>query len=76
MDDKRKRLQDLIKIAISEGWVVELKPRSSHYKWVSPRGEIVFTSSTPSDRRALERIQSDLRRSGLDVRVLTRKGNK
>ena len=41
--------------------------KCGHYKIMTPEGP-VFCSSTPSDRRALHKIVSDLRRHGVDIR--------
>lgn len=59
-----KDLKELIKTAEEQGWKVE-RGNNGHYKWLSPTGGMVITSSTPSDKRAFANIQSDLRRYGL-----------
>jgi predicted RNA binding protein YcfA (HicA-like mRNA interferase family) len=61
---KSKEIQELIKLAETQGWRVE-KSNGGHYKWMSPTGKMVITSATPSDKRAFANIQSDLRRYGL-----------
>jgi hypothetical protein len=38
-----------------------------HLKWIAPNGKVVFTSSTPSDGRALKNIQSNLKAAGLII---------
>jgi hypothetical protein len=38
-----------------------------HVKWLAPNGKVVFTSSTPSDNRALKNIQSNLKAAGLII---------
>jgi hypothetical protein len=64
----KKDLAVLIKIAIEAGWRVE-RTKSGHYKWLSPNSiDFFYSSSTPSDNRALENLKQDLRRRGLDVR--------
>lgn len=65
----RKELQVIIKIARKHGWIIDLN-KNNHYKWVSPSGSFFYSSSTPSDRRALERLKKDLRRLGFDLRKL------
>jgi len=52
---------------LAQGWRIEPTNRE-HFRWLSPDGKyIVITSKTPSDRRALANIRSDLRRAGLKV---------
>jgi hypothetical protein len=65
----RKELQVIIKVARTYGWSIDLT-KNNHYKWISPSGAFFYSSSTPSDRRALERLKQDLRRLGFDIRKL------
>jgi hypothetical protein len=66
----RKELAQLIKVVLRAGWIVE-PTKNCHYKWIAPNNSgFFFSSSTPSDKRALERIKQDLRRLGTDVRKL------
>jgi len=58
-----KELNVLIKQARQQEWSVELT-NGGHWKWVSPLGDIVFTSQTPSDPRAIANIKRDLRTRG------------
>lgn len=64
-----KELQTLIKQAKRQGW--DVKPtRAGKYKWTPPKnlpkgGLPYFSSITPSDRRAIHNIASDLRKRGL-----------
>ena len=67
-----KELRSLLELATQQGWRVEQR-NSNHYKLVSPTGKVVFTSSTPSDHRALENIKRDLRVNGL---VLVKKNRR
>ena len=62
----KKDMAQLMDTAKSQGWSIELA-KGGHFKWVSPSGAVVFTSCTPSDKRAFKNIQSDLRRYGLDI---------
>ena len=59
-----KEMASLMKLAEEQGWRIE-QGNSSHYRWFSPNGGFVITSSTPSDHRAIMNIQRDLRRYGL-----------
>jgi predicted RNA binding protein YcfA (HicA-like mRNA interferase family) len=65
----RKELNSIIKAVVAQGWTVE-QTKSCHYRFTAPSGNFFFTSSTPSDVRALERIKSDIRKLGLDLRTL------
>jgi hypothetical protein len=68
-----KELGELIADAEEQGWVVGRRT-NGHLKWVSPKGEVVFSSSSPSDPRAVSNIKRDLFRYGLIK--LERKGKK
>ena len=59
-----KDLKTLQKEAVSQGWVVNLS-NGNHIKWIAPNGKVVFTSNTPSDKRALENMKRDLKSAGL-----------
>jgi len=48
-------LRNLIELAQAQGWVVERR-NNNHLKWTSPTGYVVWSASTPSDRRALRNI--------------------
>ena len=56
----------LEKQAINQGWRVS-QSNGGHVKWLAPNGKVVFTSSTPSDNRALKNIQSNLKAAGLVI---------
>lgn len=58
--------RELLKAAEKAGWKIE-KRRRGHLKLTSPDGDIVFTSSTPSDWRGTLNLASHLRRLGLEV---------
>lgn len=60
-----KELRPLIREAQRQGWTVELT-RRGRYRWTNPAGGTpYFSASTPSDRRAVHNIVSDLHRRGL-----------
>lgn len=60
-----KELKPLIKRAERAGWTVT-RTRGDHLKWLRPEGGMpYFSSSTPSDRRAITNIEKDLTRMGL-----------
>jgi hypothetical protein len=67
-----KELRSLLNTATDQGWEVT-RGKNNHIKCVSPNGNIVFVSSTPSDHRALENIKRDLRVNGL---VIVRKNRR
>jgi len=51
---------------LSQGWTVE-KRNNNHLKWTSPTGFVYYSSSTPSDFRAIRKIAHGLRREGLKL---------
>lgn len=57
-----KLLKPILKAAQADGFIIELTGKK-HLKWKHPDKSkpFVITSGTPSDKRALERIKSDLR---------------
>ena len=61
-----KNLNDLIKIATAQGWVITIR-NNNHLKWKSPSGFVYFSSYTPSDFRAVKNIRAALVREGLLV---------
>lgn len=61
-----KELKVLISLAIGQGWTVT-QTKNNHYKWTAPNGKIVFSSSTPSDSRAIKNLERDLRATGCIV---------
>lgn len=56
----------LDRLAQIPGWHV-VKRKRGHYKITGPRGVLYFTSSTPSDWRAVRNLRSDLRQRGAPV---------
>lgn len=54
-------LHKMIHDATDRGWEVA-RTNGGHFRWKHPNGSIVFTGSTPSDRRALKNIETHLRR--------------
>ena len=59
-------MRNLIKRAMLQGWHVE-KRNNNHLKWTAPSGFVYYSSSTPSDFRAIRKIMSALRREGLNL---------
>ena len=57
-----KEMRKVITLAIRKGYNVELR-NNGHYKFTAPTGKFFFTSSTPSDRRALANIEADMKRA-------------
>jgi hypothetical protein len=62
-----KELKALLSLAEDQGWRVS-RTNNGHYKLIAPNGKIVFTSSTPSDNRAIKNIERDLRSGGLIIK--------
>lgn len=61
----KKDLKPLIKRAQAQGWTVT-QTRGGHLCWKSGgTGQPYFSSSTPSDAKAVRNISADLRRRGL-----------
>jgi hypothetical protein len=52
--------------ALRAGWRIE-RTQGGHFKWSPPIGRIIYTSSTPSDHRAMRNVRADLKREGLQV---------
>ena len=63
---RSKELKRIIALAIRQGYSVELR-NNGHYKFTAPTGRFIFTSGTPSDRRAIKNILADLKKLGLDT---------
>ena len=62
-----KDLRPLINTAQRQRWTVDITG-SGHLRWKPPNGgNIYFSALTPSDRRAIRQIRSELRRRGLKV---------
>jgi hypothetical protein len=59
-------LNSLKKLAEAQEWKIVVS-NGGHLKWVSPTGKVVFTSITPSDRRALNNMKRDLKLAGLII---------
>ena len=62
----RKELRRLQRLACSQGWRIEVTG-GGHMKWLPPNGPAVFTSSTPSDKWALVKIEHGLKKAGLQL---------
>jgi hypothetical protein len=67
----RKEVQQLIKKARLQGWVIVLT-NGGHYKWTNPGGEFFFSPSSPSDPRSINNMESDLKARGFIE--ITKKG--
>ena len=65
----KKELKRLRRMAERAGWNVD-RTKKNHLRWRSPTGEMVITSSTPSDSRAIHSIKRDLRRAGMASELL------
>jgi predicted RNA binding protein YcfA (HicA-like mRNA interferase family) len=58
-----KDLNQLIKKAQKQGWVVE-ESKGNHLRWVAPCGYVVISPKTPSDFRAIKYVLVALRKYG------------
>lgn len=63
----QKQTKQFLQEVEADGWSWELR-RSGHLKLTGPSGEIAFAAATPSDRRALQNIRSDMRRATRQVK--------
>ena len=59
----RREIAQLAKKARRQGWTIVRQRK--HMVFISPTGEKIFTSSTPSDPRAWKNLRAMLRRTGL-----------
>ena len=55
----------LARLARAAGWRVETT-NGNHMRWVPPVGGTIYSSSSPSDWRAIAKHRALLRRAGLD----------
>ena len=69
-----KEIREFIKEVEKQGWTV-VKTNGDHLKWISPTGDFVISSSTPSDRRRFfMQLNKDLAKKGYIVNKDKRKG--
>lgn len=59
-------MKPLVQAAREAGWEVTMSG-GGHLRFEAPNGELVFTSSSPSCRRAAANTRAELRRKGLDI---------
>lgn len=58
-----KDISQLVNKAIKQGWSVTVT-NDTHLKWVSPTGDILFSSMTPRHPVTIKKIRKDLRMRG------------
>jgi hypothetical protein len=58
----KKDLKQLKKHYTRMGWRIE-KTNGGHLRWRGPQGELVHSSSTPSDFRSINNLQAQLKRA-------------
>ena len=56
-----KDLRQFLRSIEDEGWNWHFR-RSGHLRLDGPNGEVVFTGGTPTDKRAVKNLRSDMRR--------------
>lgn len=57
----------VMRAAERQGWKVDKRKRSGHFRFLSPKGQPVFTAGTPSDSyRGLRNLLAMLRKHGLE----------
>lgn len=62
---RNKDYTALARVAREAGWRVE-RTNGGHMRWMPPVGTPIYSSSSPSDWRAIAKHRSLLRRAGLD----------
>ena len=70
-----KDMSVLMKQAEDQGWVITPTSKG-HYKWLSPMGKFIFSSSTPSDGNAVHQIRRDLVKLGFIIVAHKKKGKR
>jgi predicted RNA binding protein YcfA (HicA-like mRNA interferase family) len=58
----KKDLKQIVQMYEQWGWSVE-KTNGGHLRFKGPKGELVFSGSTPSDWRAIANLKAQLRRA-------------
>jgi hypothetical protein len=56
----------MVEAAVRAGWILT-KTGGDHVRWQAPSGKIIFSASSPSDKRAMYNTRSMLRREGLAI---------
>jgi hypothetical protein len=55
-------LKALVRLYAEWGWTIE-KTNGGHLRFKGPKGELVFSGSTPSDWRSLANLRASLKRA-------------
>lgn len=59
--------RDIVDAAVTQGWRVD-KTNKGHWRFIPPGpGEIIITSGTPSDKRAVHNCLARLKRAGFST---------
>lgn len=61
-----KDLRRLLCAIEEQGFTIEIR-RAGHLKVTAPTGQVFFTGSSPSDKRAILNFRSQLRKAGAQV---------
>jgi hypothetical protein len=61
-----KDMAVLMRQAERQGWEITLTGKN-HYKWMHPLNGLFFSSSTPSDKQAVNQVRRDLTRRGFII---------
>jgi len=72
MKTKNKDLNKLLREANKQGWKT-FQVNNGHIKWVSPVGDILFSSFSPSDINAIKQIKRQLLANGF---IIIQKGKR
>lgn len=54
-----KEMKELLKRGHRMGWQITMTGKG-HYKWIHPHGGLFYTASSPSDWRAVIKIERDM----------------
>lgn len=66
--DLPRQYRELGKLALAANWTIEPPRRGGHWKWKSPRGQLVVIAGTINGgKRSFENSVASLRRAGLEV---------
>jgi hypothetical protein len=69
----KKDVKQLVQLYIQWGWKID-KTNGGHLRFRGPKGELVYSASTPSDWRALANLRAQLKRATAAKIAVTWKG--
>lgn len=57
----QRHVRELSRVAVEYGFRLDGMTKGGHLRWLGPKGSIMITSATPSDRRWLVKCRSMMR---------------